>query len=291
MNENALYNKIGTAYNETRRADRFLTERFRRFLSPAANENYLDVGCGTGNYTCALAVGEDYKFYGVDPSETMLEKARLRNCNVIWQTGAAENLPFENEFFTGVIASLTIHHWKDLQKAFSEISRVLKSTGTFVLFTTLPEQTAAYWLTEYFPKMMKDSVDQLPPLSAIENALTKANLKIENRENYFVRDDLEDLFLYSGKPRPEIYLQAEIRRGISSFSNLANAEEVEKGLRRLSEDIESGKISEVIEKYKNNIGDYLFLVAGKTNQAIFETKDYAPHSQLDFAFDLPDGLF
>jgi SAM-dependent methyltransferase len=263
MSENALYNKIGIDYNETRRADNFLTTRFRQFLSPSANENYLDAGCGTGNYTCALASG-DYQFYGIDPSETMLEKARQRNCNVIWQNAAAENLPFENEFFAGAIASLTIHHWRNLAKAFREISRVLKQNGKFVLFTSLPEQTAGYWLTEYFPKMMRDSVEPLPSLSEIENAFTKANLKIEKTENYFVRDDLEDLFLYSGKHRPELYLQAEIRRGISSFSNLANTEEVEKGLRRLTKDIESGKNYEVIEKHKNDIGDYIFIVAGKT---------------------------
>lgn len=265
MDENVLYNKIGTAYNETRRADSFLTEQFRRFLSPSAKEKYLDAGCGTGNYTCALAVGADYKFYGIDPSETMLEKARQRNCNVIWKKAAAENIPFENEFFDGAIASLTIHHWKDLRKAFSEISRVLKTKGKFVLFTSLPEQTADYWLTEYFPKMMRDSVAPMPSLEKIENAFEAANMKIETRENYFVREDLEDMFLYSGKHRPEIYLQEKIRRGISSFSNLANAEEVEKGLRRLSEDIESGKISEVIEKYKNDIGDYVFFVIRKTN--------------------------
>ena len=263
MFETALYNKIGIEYNATRRADKFLTGRFREFLSPQKNENYLDVGCGTGNYTCALS-GERYQFYGIDPSETMLEKARRRNCNVIWQNGTAENLPFENEFFAGAIASLTIHHWKDLSKAFREISRVLKDAGKFVLFTTLPEQTAGYWLTEYFPKMMKDSVKQLPSFSEIENALTAANLKIEKTENYFVRDDLEDLFLYCGKNRPELYLREDIRRGISSFSNLANKDEVEKGLRRLAEDIESGKISEVIENHKNEIGDYVFIVAEKT---------------------------
>ena len=111
---------------------------------------------------------------------------------------------------------------------------------------------------------MRDSVEQLPTLSDIENALTAANLKIEKCENDFVRDDLEDLFLYCGKNRPGLYLQAEIRRGISSFSNLANKDEVEKGLRRLAEDIESGKISEVIENHKNDSGDYVFIVAAKT---------------------------
>ena len=184
MSEPALYNKIGSKYNATRRADKFLTGRFREFLSPQKDENYLDVGCGTGNYTCALASGE-YKFYGIDPSETMLEKARQRNCKVIWKNGVAENLPFENEFFAGAIASLTIHHWKDLTKAFREISRVLKNSGKFVLFTTLPEQTAGYWLTEYFPKMIKNSVEQLPTFSEIENALTVANLKIEKTRKLF----------------------------------------------------------------------------------------------------------
>lgn len=263
MNEPAIYDTIGLQYNETRRADKFLADRFRYFLSPIKKENYLDIGCGTGNYTCALE-SRDYTFYGVDPSEKMLGKARKRDCNISWQNGCAENLSFENEFFAGAIASLTIHHWKDLAKSFQEISRVLKTNGTFVLFTTLPEQTAGYWLTEYFPKMMRDSVGQLPPFSKIEKSLTAANLKIEKTENYFVRDDLQDHFLYSGKHRPELYLREEIRRGISSFSNLANKDEVEKGLRCLAEDIETGKISEVIEKYENDLGDYIFIIAGKT---------------------------
>ena len=97
MNE-TIYNAIGADYDKTRRADEFLTKRFQHFLSPAKNENYLDMGCGTGNYTCALA-SREYKFYGIDPSELMLENARQRNCNVIWKNGDAENLPFEDGFF------------------------------------------------------------------------------------------------------------------------------------------------------------------------------------------------
>ena len=96
MYEAAIYNKIGIEYNATRRADKFLTKRFREFLSPQKNENYLDVGAER-EITLALS-RRRCKFYGIDPSKTMLEKARRRNCNVIWQTGTAENLPFENGF-------------------------------------------------------------------------------------------------------------------------------------------------------------------------------------------------
>ena len=150
-----------------------------------------------------------------------------------------------------------------MSKAFWEISRVLKEKGKFVLFTTLPEQTANYWLTNYFPKMMHDSVEQLPSLSAIENALTAANLRIEKMENYFVRDDLQDHFLYCGKNRPELYLSENIRNGISSFSSLANKDEVRNGLQELADDIKKGKISEIIKNYKNDKGDYVFIIIKK----------------------------
>jgi ubiquinone/menaquinone biosynthesis C-methylase UbiE len=262
MAETALYNKIGVDYNETRRADEFLTERFRAFLSPVKGENYLDVGCGTGNYTCALS-GEEYQFYGVDLSETMLEKARRRNCRAIWKNASAEDLPFENALFAGALATLTIHHWKDLKKAFREIYRVLKPNGRFVLFTSFPEQMEGYWLNHYFPKMMRASIEQMPAFSVIEKTLKSAGFAIENTENYFVRDDLQDHFLYCGKNRPEFYLREDIRKGISSFSALANKTEVEKGLLKLSEDIEKGKIFETIENYRNDKGDYVFSAACK----------------------------
>ena len=45
------YNKIGTNYNQTRRADPFLTECLFKHLNPKTKGLYLDIGCGTGNYT------------------------------------------------------------------------------------------------------------------------------------------------------------------------------------------------------------------------------------------------
>jgi ubiquinone/menaquinone biosynthesis C-methylase UbiE len=263
MTDDALYNLIGVEYDETRRADESITRRLRAHLAPAENENYLDAGCGTGNYTSALA-GENYRFYGVDPSATMLEKARRRSgANVIWQKARAEDLPFENDFFAGALATLTIHHWKDLEKAFGEIDRVLKPGGKFVVFTSFPEQMRGYWLNHYFPATMRASIAQMPARETIEAALKSAGLKIKATENYFVRDDLADHFLYCGKHRPALYLNEAIRRGISSFSALADKREIETGLAELAGDIETKKIARIIEDYENDSGDYVFIVAGK----------------------------
>ncbi len=257
--QNVLYDIIGTGYNSTRQADPYITDKLFQFLSPQADGLYLDIGCGTGNYTIALA-NKGLSFYGVEPSEEMLKTARLRDSNIKWFNGKAESLPFSDNMFGGVIATLTVHHWTDLEKAFGEIYRVLKQDGKLVIFTATPEQMEGYWLNHYFPKMLEDSIVQMPSFESIKDAASCAGLIIEGTEKYFIRDDQKDLFLYAGKNKPELYLDDDIRKGISSFAALANAAEVKQGICILKEDMDSGKLKEVKAKYENDQGDYLFII-------------------------------
>ncbi len=53
-----------------------------------------------------------------------------------------------------------------------------------------------------------------------------------------------------------------MRAGISSFAELANVEEVERGLAQLANDIDSGRIAEVMAADPNE-SDYLFVIAEK----------------------------
>ncbi len=76
-----------------------------------------------------------------------------------------------------------------------------------------------------------------------------------------VAQDLQNLFLYSGKQMPEIYLDPEFRKGISTCSSLADANEVAEGCRWLDEDIRPGRIQRVMGEFRNTGGDYLFLIA------------------------------
>ncbi len=260
------YDKIGKNYNRTRKADLYLTERLFHHLNPQKTGKYLDIGCGTGNYTIALSQ-KGIDFIGVEPSDKMLNKARAKNNRIEWKSGKAENIPLENETIDGVLVSLTIHHWTDLNKSFNEINRVLKMNGRFVLFTSTSEQMYGYWLNRYFPKMLKDSIEQMPKFAVIEENLMKNGFEIIETEKYFVRDDLEDLFLYAGKHDPQMYLNEQFRQGISSFSDLANLDEVESGLKKLAEDIEIGKIDEIIDEFENELGDYLFVIAKKKTEA------------------------
>src|SRR5687768_5633505 len=103
----AIYDQIGLTYNSTRRADPYLLERMCSLLSPQKDKQYLDIGCGTGNYTIALAQ-KGVSFVGVDPSEVMLKEAKSKSDKVEWVSGVSENIPFKNETFGGALGVLTL---------------------------------------------------------------------------------------------------------------------------------------------------------------------------------------
>jgi len=257
-----LYNSIGVNYNTTRHADPYLTERFLHFLQAGPGKSFLDIGCGTGNYTIALAQnGVDIT--GVDPSDEMLNVARSRNLVIKWLKGYAEEIPAADGTYDGVMAMLTIHHWKSIPTAMQEIYRVIKPRGVIVLFTAMPPQMKCYWLNHYFPQMTQSSYAQMPGFYDMASALAKAGFNLDTAEKYFVKPDLQDNFLYAGKYKPEIYFDEEIRKGISSFAALSDTAEVEQGLAKLKADIESGEFENIRDESENRMGDYSFIVANK----------------------------
>lgn len=256
------YDKIGVGYNRTRKADPYLLARFYHHLQPSSDKKYLDIGCGTGNYTIALQA-KGVHLLGIDPSTEMLQKAQEKNQDIIWKIGKAEAIPANDEEFNGATASLTIHHWNDVGAGFKELSRVLKSNSRVVIFTSTPEQMKQYWLMHYFPQMLHKSLDQMPSYELVEEKLHAAGFDIIDSEKYFVTNELQDLFLQSGKYNPSLYFDETVRKGISSFAALSNADEVAAGLEKLEKDIQGNKIQEIIDRYESNEGDYLFIIAQK----------------------------
>lgn len=257
-----IYDSSGDQYDFTRSADPYLVTKIFDLLQPHSSGMHLDIGCGTGNYTMALAA-KGLNFTGVDPSKKMLDLARTKAAHIPWLLDSAENIPADNDSFDNIIATLTLHHWSDLNAGFTELHRVLKNHGKIVIYTSCPSQMQHYWLNHYFPNMMAHSIERMPSLDQVRAALSQVQFIVVHSEPYHVTRELQDLFLYAGKEQPELYFNAQYRKGISSFNALANQTEIENGLRTLKHDLETQQFEATRKQYDATLGDYTFLVAQK----------------------------
>jgi ubiquinone/menaquinone biosynthesis C-methylase UbiE len=259
------YDGLGFGYDQFRHADPYLVERLRAWMAPRANGRYLDAGCGTGNYTLALAASAG-RWFAADHSARMLAaataKVPMESPPIPWLRGDILRLPYAPATFDAVVLTLVIHHLPSLEAGFESLARLLAPDGRLVVFTSTAEQMAGYWLNHYFPRAMARSIEQMPSAAALARAAHTAGLRELGRELYVVRTDLDDGFLYKGKHEPQLYLDPAFRRCISTFASLADADEVESGCTRLAADLDAGAFDAVARRYANDGGDYLFLAYG-----------------------------
>lgn len=108
-----LYDHIGQMYDLTRKADPEIVRRLRYLLQVKDSARILDVACGTGNYTVALA-DTGLRMMGIDLSSVMIDQARSKSVEVDWQQADVTNLPISDTIFEGVTCILAIHHFNEL---------------------------------------------------------------------------------------------------------------------------------------------------------------------------------
>ena len=254
-----LHDLIGSTYAASRRADPAIVQELCRKISLEPSGAYLDLGCGTGNYTVALSsLGGAWS--AIDASEIMLAQAAQKSPCIDWIQSSAERLPFADGSFDGAICTLAIHHFPELESPFAEVRRTLRS-GRFVIFTGLAEQMHHYWLCHYFPEMMARAIRKMPSEAAIREALVRSGFTSVDTTPFHVTNELQDLFLFSGKHRPAQYLDSAVRANISSFASLAPAAELHHGLLQLEADLQSGAFALVKERYAFKAGDYAYITA------------------------------
>lgn len=99
-----------------------------RLLQEDFSGRWLEVGVGTGRFAEALGVT-----HGIELSPPMAVKATRRGVRVC--VGRAEQLPFKEQVFEGVLMALTLCFLEYPEKALRECARVLPENGKLVLGT------------------------------------------------------------------------------------------------------------------------------------------------------------
>lgn len=118
----------------------------------SANALCLDIGCGEGRTTRALAGQPRRSVIGLDFSVEMLRVAKVSNApiNVHYCAGDAMGLPFADGTFDVVLAVTTLNNVPDLSRSLQEMSRVLRPGGSVVLLVINRHELAAVFRALYY---------------------------------------------------------------------------------------------------------------------------------------------
>ncbi|MBE5801009.1 MAG: class I SAM-dependent methyltransferase [Clostridiales bacterium] len=160
----------------------------------------LELGCGTGNmwHDAPQWLPEDASLILTDFSEGMLDVAKGNVPplpNISFRQVDIQQIPYEDNAFDVVIANMMLYHVPDLDKALSEVARVLKPDGRFFC-ATVGEQGVAFWLA----KTLGHQDGNAYPFSLQNGKVSLSRyfgqVECRNREDGLRVTDVEDLTDY-----------------------------------------------------------------------------------------------
>ncbi len=123
----------------------------------------LELGCGTGRLSRALAERDHARVFAVDASEAMVERARALGVNA--RLARAERLPFKPGWFDAAVMRM-VAHLLDRPRAFAEAARVLAPGGRLVVATEDPASFETIWFARYFPSVPAIDAARFPSAEA-----------------------------------------------------------------------------------------------------------------------------
>tara|TARA_B100001146_G_C16154119_1_gene422586 strand:+ start:256 stop:1029 length:774 start_codon:yes stop_codon:yes gene_type:complete len=172
----------------------------------------LDIATGTGDLAIQFAEKiSAEKIVGLDLSEGMLSVARKKvsgkeiSEKIEFVQADSEALPFEDNTFDAITVSFGIRNFENLEKGLSEIFRVLKKGGIFVILeTSVPskfpfKQGYYFYSKNILPlvgkmfskdkvayKYLSESASVFPHGEALNNILRKIGFKeVKNKPQTF----------------------------------------------------------------------------------------------------------
>jgi ubiquinone/menaquinone biosynthesis C-methylase UbiE len=144
----------------------------------------LDLGCGTGRFSEALAARFAATVVAVDPSMKMLSVARTkqRDPRVRYQRGRAEAIPLTSRSIDLIFMSMSLHHFDEPRLAARECRRVITDDGWLVIRTGSREQIEAYPYVPFFPSTRAMLHDTLPALAGVRDTFEAAGFRLVSSE-------------------------------------------------------------------------------------------------------------
>ena len=147
-----MFDAISSKYDNLNRVISFGVDvkwrkKMLKMVSMTHPKKILDIATGTGDLAILMANTSAEKIIGLDISAGMLavgiQKIKTKNLNkkIEMVLGDSEKIPYDDNFFDAVTVAFGIRNFENLETGLSEILRVLKPNGIFVILeTSVPEK-------------------------------------------------------------------------------------------------------------------------------------------------------
>ena len=178
----------------------------------AKGQKILDLGTGTGKVLMALKERcGDASFYGVDICQSMLDKIEARH-GFNLSLGDMKNLQeFADDKFDLVTARMVCHHATDVRKAMTEMHRVLRKGGKFIICEGNPPDRSCIPFYESMFRFKEDRITFL--LDDLVNLLVRQGFENITSRTVMLKDmSLNNWLEKSGLPFRNIDIITKMHR-------------------------------------------------------------------------------
>jgi ubiquinone/menaquinone biosynthesis C-methylase UbiE len=177
-----------------------ILQRILDACDPQSNDEVLDIACGPGILTCALAQHAKHAT-GIDLTPAMLDQACKLQAdqnlqNLTWIEGDVTHVPFADASFTLVTCRYAFHHFRDPFGLLKEMKRVCKSDGRVVVVDTAPSREKAHAFNQ-MEKLRDNSHVRALSVEEMVELFAQAGLPNPKVETLRMAGDLDSLLARS----------------------------------------------------------------------------------------------
>jgi ubiquinone/menaquinone biosynthesis C-methylase UbiE len=148
-----------------------------------AEPEILDLGCGTGRYSGALAARFHARVTGVEPSENMLAQARSKvMAGVRYERASGEALPLADGSVDMVFMSMVYHHFPEPGQVARECRRVLRPDGVVCLRNSTSDRMETFPQAMFFKSGADLMRKKLPRCEAILAVFASEGFALQRHE-------------------------------------------------------------------------------------------------------------
>lgn len=271
------YTRVSNLYDVTRQplGLEIILGCLVKYGPPLADTVLVDAGCGTGNYTRALA-SSIARIEAVDLNAGMLDKARSKLADdagrdrVFFHQAPIDRMPLADASADAVMLNQVLHHlnddaaagWPAVRAVIGEFARVLRPGGLAIINICSHEQlTRSWWYLPLIPEAVSRIRDRHVSLEHLKDLMREGGIGCVG--SFVPVDGLmqgDDYFNGRGP------LDESWRAGDSVWALVTDAE-LNRALDRVRALDASGELDAFVaanDERRKDIGQFTFLCGRKT---------------------------